>query len=156
MTLNTKGHAPARQVVEPDGVHIGRDTFVPDYIAPADLGGEDKPHDLHPYDVYLRRGRLPHIWCDGCGLGTALTCFIEGVHRSEVEWEKLVQIASVSGWASVTNRCRYCSTAGAPACSSSGARRASGACSLWASRPSSGAVAQGGIARPAACLPAPR
>jgi 2-oxoglutarate ferredoxin oxidoreductase subunit beta len=95
MTLNTKGHAPAREIVQPDGVHIGRDAFVADHLAPADLGGEDKPHNLHPYDVYLRRGRLPHIWCDGCGLGTALTCFIEGVHRSEVAWEKLAVVSGI-------------------------------------------------------------
>jgi 2-oxoglutarate ferredoxin oxidoreductase subunit beta len=45
--------------------------------------------------VYLRRGRLPHIWCDGCGLGTALTCFIEGVLRSEVPWEKLAVVSGI-------------------------------------------------------------
>ena len=28
---------------------------------------------LHPMDDLLRGERLPHIWCQGCGLGTALT-----------------------------------------------------------------------------------
>ena len=31
---------------------------------------------LHPMDDLLRGERLPHIWCQGCGLGTALTTFI--------------------------------------------------------------------------------
>ncbi len=31
---------------------------------------------LHPMDRLLRGERLPHIWCQGCGLGTALTTFI--------------------------------------------------------------------------------
>ena len=26
---------------------------------------------LHPMDNLLRGERLPHIWCQGCGLGTA-------------------------------------------------------------------------------------
>ncbi|MBU1050444.1 2-oxoacid:ferredoxin oxidoreductase subunit beta [Candidatus Bipolaricaulota bacterium] len=29
----------------------------------------------HPMEKYLRMDRLPHIWCSGCGLGTALSCF---------------------------------------------------------------------------------
>ena len=29
----------------------------------------------HPMRRYLRTDRFPHIWCSGCGLGTALSCF---------------------------------------------------------------------------------
>jgi 2-oxoglutarate/2-oxoacid ferredoxin oxidoreductase subunit beta len=29
----------------------------------------------HPMERFLRADRLPHIWCSGCGLGTALSCF---------------------------------------------------------------------------------
>ena len=29
----------------------------------------------HPMHRYLRTDRFPHIWCSGCGLGTALSCF---------------------------------------------------------------------------------
>ena len=79
----------------PDGVHIGREAFAPDYLQPEDVGGEDKPHGLHPYDQYMRPGRIPHIWCDGCGLGTSLTCFIEGVNRSSVEWSNLVVVSGI-------------------------------------------------------------
>jgi len=34
---------------------------------------------LHPMDDLLRGERLPHIWCQGCGLGTALTSFISSL-----------------------------------------------------------------------------
>ena len=32
--------------------------------------------ERHPMERYLRTDRLPHIWCSGCGLGTALSCFV--------------------------------------------------------------------------------
>jgi hypothetical protein len=38
---------------------------------------------LHPMDVLLRGERLPHIWCQGCGLGTALTTFIGALQWME-------------------------------------------------------------------------
>ena len=41
----------------------------------------ERDHGLHPYDKYLKPGRIPHIWCPGCGLGVVLTCFIEAVMR---------------------------------------------------------------------------
>jgi 2-oxoglutarate ferredoxin oxidoreductase subunit beta len=31
--------------------------------------------ERHPLERYLRTDRLPHIWCAGCGLGSALSCF---------------------------------------------------------------------------------
>jgi 2-oxoglutarate/2-oxoacid ferredoxin oxidoreductase subunit beta len=38
---------------------------------------------LHPMDDLLRGERLPHIWCQGCGLGTALTTFISALQWLE-------------------------------------------------------------------------
>jgi len=84
------GHLP----IYPDPVRLGRDHFAEDYLTPTDPGNDAKPHGLHPADAYLRKGRLPHIWCDGCGLGTALTAFIGGVKRSGVPWK---DVAVVSG-----------------------------------------------------------
>jgi 2-oxoglutarate ferredoxin oxidoreductase subunit beta len=53
---------------------------------------ETSPH--HPMDRLLRRDRLPHIWCPGCGLGTALNCFLGAVIQSKLDVD---QIAIVSG-----------------------------------------------------------
>lgn len=51
-------------------------------------------HGLHPDDKYLKPGRIPHIWCPGCGLGVVLTSFIEGIRRKGLSVD---QCAVVSG-----------------------------------------------------------
>ena len=53
---------------------------------------------LHPLDDLLRGERLPHIWCQGCGLGTALTSFISSLKWLERKkgWD-LDKVAVVSG-----------------------------------------------------------
>ena len=53
---------------------------------------------LHPMDKYLRGERLPHIWCQGCGLGTALTTFVGALQWLEKHegWD-LDKVAVVSG-----------------------------------------------------------
>ncbi len=53
---------------------------------------------LHPMDELLRGERLPHIWCQGCGLGTALTTFISTLQWLEKNkgWD-LNKVAVVSG-----------------------------------------------------------
>jgi 2-oxoglutarate ferredoxin oxidoreductase subunit beta len=65
----------------------------------------DEPHSqsdwvtgLHPMDVLLRGERLPHIWCQGCGLGTTLTTFIGALQWLEKNqnWD-LDKVAVVSG-----------------------------------------------------------
>jgi 2-oxoglutarate ferredoxin oxidoreductase subunit beta len=53
---------------------------------------ESSPH--HPMDKYLRRDRLPHIWCSGCGLGTALNCFLQALIQSGLDPK---EVAVVSG-----------------------------------------------------------
>ncbi len=53
---------------------------------------------LHPMDDLLRGERLPHIWCQGCGLGTALTTFINALQWLEKNkgWD-LDKVAVISG-----------------------------------------------------------
>ncbi len=48
----------------------------------------------HPRESLLREERLPHIWCSGCGIGTALNCFIGALERSGLPLDK---VAIVSG-----------------------------------------------------------
>jgi pyruvate/2-oxoacid:ferredoxin oxidoreductase beta subunit/Pyruvate/2-oxoacid:ferredoxin oxidoreductase gamma subunit len=52
----------------------------------------------HPMDDLLRGERLPHIWCQGCGLGTALTTFISALRWLEKNknWD-LDKVSAVSG-----------------------------------------------------------
>ncbi|MFH2104380.1 MAG: thiamine pyrophosphate-dependent enzyme [Chloroflexota bacterium] len=53
---------------------------------------------LHPMDELLRSERLPHIWCQGCGLGTALTTFIGALQwlQKNEGWD-MDKVAVVSG-----------------------------------------------------------
>jgi 2-oxoglutarate ferredoxin oxidoreductase subunit beta len=53
---------------------------------------------LHPMDDLLRGERLPHIWCQGCGLGTALTTFIAALQWLEANrgWD-MDKVVVVSG-----------------------------------------------------------
>jgi 2-oxoglutarate ferredoxin oxidoreductase subunit beta len=53
---------------------------------------------LHPMDSLLRGERLPHIWCQGCGLGTVLTTFIAALQWLEKNrsWD-LDKVVVVSG-----------------------------------------------------------
>lgn len=48
----------------------------------------------HPLDNLLKEGRIPHIWCSGCGLGTALNSFLNGVTKCG---QDLNDFAVVSG-----------------------------------------------------------
>ncbi|KUK27001.1 MAG: 2-Oxoglutarate synthase (Beta subunit) [Acetothermia bacterium 64_32] len=48
----------------------------------------------HPMEKFLRTDRLPHIWCAGCGLGTALSCFLYALE--ELSWDP-DSVAVVSG-----------------------------------------------------------
>ncbi len=48
----------------------------------------------HPLEKWLRTDRLPHIWCSGCGLGTALSAFLFALE--ELKWDP-DSVAVVSG-----------------------------------------------------------
>ena len=67
-------------------------------LVPFNLESEEQKikegHGLHPHDKYLKPGRIPHIWCPGCGLGVALTTYIEALRRKNVGVD---QCAVVSG-----------------------------------------------------------
>ena len=49
----------------------------------------------HPMDAYLRVDRLPHIWCSGCGLGTALQCFLSGLLKSKLLLDKVMMVSGI-------------------------------------------------------------
>jgi len=38
----------------------------------------------HPLEEWLRMDRIPHIWCSTCGIGTAVTCFIEAIKKTKI------------------------------------------------------------------------
>lgn len=51
--------------------------------------------ETHPMDEMLREDRLPHIWCPGCGLGIALTCFISALQKSDLDLDKVSVVSGI-------------------------------------------------------------
>jgi 2-oxoglutarate ferredoxin oxidoreductase subunit beta len=51
--------------------------------------------ERHPMDQLLRTERLPHIWCPGCGLGTALSCFTSALMRSGLDLDKVSIVSGI-------------------------------------------------------------
>jgi 2-oxoglutarate ferredoxin oxidoreductase subunit beta len=43
----------------------------------------------------LRMDRMPHIWCSGCGIGTALTAFAEALNNAEIPLDKVAIISGI-------------------------------------------------------------
>jgi len=54
-----------------------------------------KDHGLHPDDKYLKPGRIPHIWCAGCGLGVVLTSFIEAIRRRGLPVDECAVVSGI-------------------------------------------------------------
>lgn len=48
-----------------------------------------------PRDHLIRKGRFPHIWCPGCGIGTVLKCYIEAMLASGIPIEKHVVVSGI-------------------------------------------------------------
>lgn len=49
----------------------------------------------HPTEEYLRRDRLPHIWCPGCGIGVALSAFVEALKEAGTDRVKLCVVSGI-------------------------------------------------------------
>ena len=49
----------------------------------------------HPKDTMLRDDRLPHIWCPTCGIGTAVSCFVEALRETDIPEEKVVVVSGI-------------------------------------------------------------
>ncbi len=62
--------------------------------APAQKTVPALAEERHPLEAWLRMDRIPHIWCPTCGIGTAVTCFIEAVKKTQINRN---DIAVVSG-----------------------------------------------------------
>ncbi len=55
----------------------------------------DETHGLHPDDQYLKPGRIPHIWCPGCGLGIVLSAFIKGLDNTEIAIDNCAVVSGI-------------------------------------------------------------
>ena len=48
-----------------------------------------------PIDYYLRVDRMPHIWCAGCGIGSAAGCFLRAIDRLELDTDNIVVVSGI-------------------------------------------------------------
>jgi len=48
-----------------------------------------------PYLKYLRKDRLPHIFCGGCGNGTTLNCFLKAFESSGADFGNLAMVSGI-------------------------------------------------------------
>ncbi len=49
----------------------------------------------HPLAKYLRKERMPHIWCEGCGNGILLNSFLEALDELQLDLDKLVVVSGI-------------------------------------------------------------
>jgi len=49
----------------------------------------------HPLDDLVRTDRIPHIWCPGCGIGTAFSSCLRAMKESGIDLVKTVMISGI-------------------------------------------------------------
>ncbi|BDG07463.1 2-oxoacid:ferredoxin oxidoreductase subunit beta [Anaeromyxobacter paludicola] len=49
----------------------------------------------NPVDKYLRKERMPSIWCPGCGIGTTVNCFTRALDASGFDLEKVAVVSGI-------------------------------------------------------------
>ncbi|GMR04672.1 MAG: 2-oxoacid:ferredoxin oxidoreductase subunit beta [Thermodesulfobacteriota bacterium] len=47
------------------------------------------------YDKYLRAGKLPHIWCPGCGHGIILKSLLRAIDKGEYEKSNICMVSGI-------------------------------------------------------------
>jgi len=59
---------------------------------------KQKPGDesmRHPKDDLLRGARIPHIWCPGCGIGSAVSAAISSLKKTGLDYDELVVVSGI-------------------------------------------------------------
>ena len=54
-----------------------------------------KKSSSHPLDDLLRLDRIPHIWCPGCGIGTAFSACLTSMKTSGIDLKKTVMVSGI-------------------------------------------------------------
>ncbi len=52
-------------------------------------------HGDHPLDRFLKEGRIPHIWCPGCGIGIVFTAFVKALEASAIDLDRTVVVSGI-------------------------------------------------------------
>lgn len=49
----------------------------------------------HPLEAYLRKARIPHIWCEGCGNGIILNSFASALKEINFNLDNIVVVSGI-------------------------------------------------------------
>ncbi len=49
----------------------------------------------HPLDDMVRKDRMPHIWCPGCGIGTVFSACLTAIQSSGIDQDKIVMVSGI-------------------------------------------------------------
>lgn len=74
-------------------IRQSRNWFSPDYMVHKKT--RKSGYGLHPLDDYLKKDRIPHIWCPGCGLGVVLSAYIRALKASGIPQEKTALVSGI-------------------------------------------------------------
>ena len=53
------------------------------------------PSTEHPLDDLIRTDRIPHIWCPGCGIGTAFSASLRAIKASGIDLQKTCMVSGI-------------------------------------------------------------
>lgn len=53
------------------------------------------PSQKHPKDELLRKDRIPHIWCPGCGIGSAVSGVISALQKTGIEYDDFAVVSGI-------------------------------------------------------------
>lgn len=56
---------------------------------------QQPPEHRNPVEQFLRSERLPHIWCQGCGIGTTVNAFARALLSSKLDLNKVVVVSGI-------------------------------------------------------------
>jgi len=62
--------------------------------APATRSSMDQKHQ-HPLEDLIRSDRIPHIWCPGCGIGTAFSSCLSAMKAGGRDLEKMCMVSGI-------------------------------------------------------------
>jgi 2-oxoglutarate ferredoxin oxidoreductase subunit beta len=52
-------------------------------------------HPEHPLEDLIRSDRIPHIWCPGCGIGTAFSSALTAMKASGIDLQKTCMVSGI-------------------------------------------------------------
>ncbi len=50
---------------------------------------------VHPLESFLRKEMIPHIWCEGCGNGIILNCYVKALDELDLNLDKVVTVSGI-------------------------------------------------------------